>query len=482
MAITLLSRVGDIYPAYNPFMVVLTSTNKNLTGFQYLVDLYNKRTGTLIRSLKLQPNPLNQNYGIADLGRIISDSISGNPMTREFSYCGPNTEQYVQVDIRMGEEYTYKWNMTDNAYNVNSPYIGRVGFTGSTEHQFIVGDYIQVTQNGTPTYTEYDGVHQVVSVPDNYYVVVDYPFLGNTGAEPGVITYLDLRRNMYTGLTTSSATFFDGVVADTYHTYAWEAWFPTGTTKFLTNIDDSDYKLRMTNNGFLNIAVPPNETSIQVEILDVTNNIGTQIGSTIITGQTLWWVARCPFAPASINSALGYSFLSSATQYKIFVLNSDEDILSEILTIDIDSTCTPYGSWTEILFEDQLGSYIPLNMRYVTKETTNISRKSHKRNLDYAFDGSNNYIYDINSQAYKIYSIDTSKEMTMHTGWLTETGATLVECLLKSKNVYWKDSNGYYIPCIITDQSYSKKTKLRNAVEIDYTITIIPQTYGDLNI
>ena len=475
------SRVAPVYPAFNPFMILLNTSLKNREGFQYLVDIYNAETNTLVRSLKLQPNPVDNNYGITDLSRIMANNIQGDVTLLPWSYCGRNSHQYFPAKLSVGYEYLYEWDFKDNYFNSTPPYAGRVGFTGNTAHEFEVGDSVIITQSGTPTNALYDGVHTVVQLPyGDTHFTVNYPFLTATSPEGGTVTYLDLRRKQYKDIASATTVFWDGVIRDTYDTYDWEDNFMSGSSKFLTIINNA-YKVRRTNNGFFNIILAPTVTAVQVEVSDGT--IGRQFDSTTYTAATTSYMLRIPFAPASVNAALGYDFLSAATSYTLTITDPLENILSESKSITIDDRCTPDKDkgWTEIIFEDRLSSYIPINFRYMTKEESAITRKSHKRALDYSLDGDNNYIYLKSSQANKIYTINTDKTISVHTGYISQAESLLVEGLLKSKNVYWRDGDDY-IPVLLTDSSFMTKTKQRNAVEIDYTITFIPQIYGDVNI
>ena len=89
------------------------------------------------------------------------------------------------VPFMIGDKINVTQDMAEWYYNDNYFDAGNVGFTSSGVHNFQVGDLINV--NGQSTYTEYNGIKVVKRVPNNTSLVVDFPFLGNTGAQPGYI-------------------------------------------------------------------------------------------------------------------------------------------------------------------------------------------------------------------------------------------------------------------------------------------------------
>lgn len=476
----------QITPAYNPFLLVLDSTNKTKTGFKYILDIKNEQSGEFVRRLKIQPNPFNSNYGAVDISKIFQDNLSGDPMSRALSYIGINWEQQNTFTAYIGEEYLYEWNFKDNAYNIAAPYIGRVGFTGDTNHTFVVGDWIHITQSGTPTYDEYNGVNQVLYKEDKS-VFIDYPYLGATVPEGGTIRYQNYKNIEYSGQTSYSANTFDGVFED-FHLYNWYEDYlnVTATTRFLTIVTsgNTDYKVRLSNGGFTNVYMPAAQnTTSKLNVVYKCDDILLTATTATSESPSTNYLFRIPFAPNSINEKVGYNFISGSS-YSFMIVDINEVPLTEEYVLNVDSSCSPDSDngWTELLFEDKLSSYIPINLKMVKDEVLSINKKEHKRALDYSLDSNSRYVYDVNSQAKKIYDIDIQREYVVTTGYVGEKMIPIIESLLTSKNVYWKNSNGEYIPVSIKNNSMQKKTSLRNACEIEYDITFIPQIYGELNI
>jgi hypothetical protein len=55
MGQTTIAAPQVITPAYNPVKFIVDSTNKNLTGFRYIFDVYESGTSTKIAEYKVLP-------------------------------------------------------------------------------------------------------------------------------------------------------------------------------------------------------------------------------------------------------------------------------------------------------------------------------------------------------------------------------------------------------------------------------------------
>lgn len=479
MAITLKNNIKYRTPAFNPFFLVLDSTNKTETGFGYIVDIYNAGTTTFQRRLRVQPNPLNSNYGVIDLKQYFADRLSGDPMTINFSAACENTQQQHRTDIKLGEEIQYSWSFYDNFYSSVAGFENNVGFTSHTQHSYSVGDYIYITQQAGCTYDAYNGVMQVVNVPNNYSVIVNYQFLGSTTVESGTTRYNDYRKTVSSGLTNySSILAFDAAFED-FNTMAWTSY--TENPQILSVLNDftgsTAYTVRLTNNGFLNVAC---KNSSDINKIYVGND-GSEVElNKTAPSSTTNFIYRFPFTPASINSNLGYDFISAGTpSYSVRITSNSGTTLNKHYFY-INEACTPNGN-VELLFEDLLGSYIPFNFNFIINESVNIERKTYKKSIEYGLNNGN-YIYNPQSQTNKIYSINNKETISIHTGYIDETLVSVIEQLLLSKNIYWnKENAGVYLPVTITDSSFIRKTSLRNSL-IDYTITFELSNNRPINI
>ena len=501
MSTSLINTVRTISPAFNPFYLVIDSTEKAYTNFNYLVDIYSQASPTtLLRRFRIQPDPLYSNYGVIDISRPLSNQMTTDPLDIPFSALTENTYQSFKYTLKIGQEYQYSWNFYDNQYYSTAPYIGYLSFTSNTaSHQYQVGDYIFIAQTAGYTYSEYEGAHKVVAVPNSTSIVVDYPFLGSTPVEPGTTRYLDYRKIVYTGLTTVSGLVFDSAMDYDFYSYDWYDTYcshpalpltilPTYTANnMLTNTNG--YSVKLTNWGFLNTIIQPGQMKdCLIKCYDSTGTLLRtydilQVGE-LPAYSSMPLLFHFPFGPASINNHIGYNYISGDTSYYSITLNDSGGTINYMneYFVGIDKDCSIYKD-TEILFEDTLGSYIPLNV-FHTKTNAGINRTKYKKYQKYNINSTSDYIYDPQSQTNKINSISIDHTYTVNTGYLKEDMVAVIENLMYSKNVYvnWNNTGVYY-PIEIIDGSFERKKKeTRGTNLIDYTFSYKISNTRALNI
>ena len=74
MAVSAVVEPNTTTPAYNPVVYWVDSTNKNETGFKYVVDVYDGG-GTQIAEYRVAPR-IDDGYGVIDLSRLLSSQVS----------------------------------------------------------------------------------------------------------------------------------------------------------------------------------------------------------------------------------------------------------------------------------------------------------------------------------------------------------------------------------------------------------------------
>lgn len=477
------NTIQTFAPGYNPFYVVLSSsTASTLAGYEYIVDIYKHNSNVLERRFFVQPLQ-NENYwGKIDISRTLSNiAFTGNPIANGTSGITVNTVQSQAFDIKIGEQYYYYWNFTDNYYNaITTAYTGYLGFTAaSATHSFVVGDYVTIAQDAGYAEENYNGTFQVVYVPDNKSIVVNFPFTTSTPANPGTARYSDYRKKVTTGQTTSSTTIYDGS-EDNFYSYAWlsATTYPTTPLTILPTYTSAStiagtnaYKVRIAQEGFFNIYCGE-----AVKDIIVTKNDGTTLDILpvgLIPYSNFPCMLKFPFAPESINQWLGYDWISGDTSYyKIDLISTGgTNNIMDNYYIDVDLSCDRFKS-DIILFEDLRGSFIPVSV-YPTKENVSVTKTFYKEKPDMYIDGGN-YIRKDYEQWEKIYDINYNEVYTVNTGYIKEGMVDVIENLvLYAKNVYInKDGEGIYRPItIITSDFQRKKDKYKTDRLKEYTFT-----------
>jgi hypothetical protein len=120
MATTIIAQPQDFTPAYNECKFIINSTNKNISGFRYIFEVFDSLTNARIGYYKALPT-FGTGYGEQDLSKLLSNSVSFdfNPSITTF-YNADNS--YFGYYVRFGEEYIfslqYSASLTNNAGNV----------------------------------------------------------------------------------------------------------------------------------------------------------------------------------------------------------------------------------------------------------------------------------------------------------------------------------------------------------------------------
>ena len=207
MAITKKIFPDYFLPAYNNIISVVDSDNKNEDDFRFIFDVFDADTSERIARVKLPAAP--SGFGVFDAHRILENQVSSEILP-SITGITEVSNPFFNYDIKFGEEFKYVWNFDDNIFGS-----GRVGFTSATQvHYYVSGDTVLITQAASgATNPQYDGVHTVYQVIDDYSFIIDLPVGANTPAEAGTAVYSDFRKTQFTGLTaTTTNVIWDGAI------------------------------------------------------------------------------------------------------------------------------------------------------------------------------------------------------------------------------------------------------------------------------
>lgn len=180
-----------IAPVFNPIVGVFVSNKQTQPGFQFIVDIIDSNTGIRLDRKKQPQDP--DGYGVFKL-----QSLLKNYLTYDFQPLAtgilPAPKSHIDYNLNFGEEYLFYWPFGSN-YNAG----GVLGFSSTTQHYFQVGDIVNVDQTSGVTNPQYNGVHTVTDVPDDFHVVLDIAYATPTSGEPGTIIYADNSKTIFTG-------------------------------------------------------------------------------------------------------------------------------------------------------------------------------------------------------------------------------------------------------------------------------------------
>lgn len=192
--ITIIQTPPELVPVYNPIYTKVSSDETSQEGFNFLFDLY--VNGTYVNRTNLQPRP-GTIEAIYSPARILESYVSYD-LSQSIVNDLPSVNCIDQYQIIYGEEYIVYWTYTqieEDSYNSTSYTV----ISGPTKHSFEDGDSVLIYQEPVPTYNQISGVHNVVSVIDDYKFTINvtYPHSSPTLAEPGTVTWSDKRKTEF---------------------------------------------------------------------------------------------------------------------------------------------------------------------------------------------------------------------------------------------------------------------------------------------
>jgi hypothetical protein len=375
MSILISGSPQTFTPAFNPIYYYIDSTNKTEEGFKYIVDVWptnawsgatnaNKR----IARYKLFPRP-GDGLGVADINQIISSQVnySFDWNATGFTRCDENWFKY---DVLFGEEYVDTWEFFDNGYVFSPPSLsGNVLFTGYTEHYFNVGDYVTINQYSGYTNESYQGIHQIVGVPDSYSFIIDLPFGESTPAEGGTATSYDSKVFVNVGDVKSTGnTAFNGVIShkvfDGFNTgqYVLNNVLGSSLTPFISSVSRTDFRIAKSNKMWLNIYHPTN-TYTNARNLKINVNYGgfsqEYFIPNLLSADTNTTMLKVALGPANITDVFPDAF--PCKEWQFFKSEIQNDPLLEFFgkTVLYGTTPPPFSVTNDVNVEQFSYAYKP---------------------------------------------------------------------------------------------------------------------------
>lgn len=260
--ITILETPVKVSPVYNPIYTKVSSNQTTQEGFNFLFDLY--VNGIFVTRTNLLPRP-GTTQTIYSPARILESYVNYD-LTQNVVDFTPNTNCMAKYKIVYGEEYVLYWyydsinkdTITSTSYTI---------LTSTTKHNYIVDDDIIITQDPGFTYAKYNGIHKVVTVIDDYNILinVNWDDAGTTLAEPGTTTWADKRKTVFFG---DDIVMVDG--SNYTYTAEWYGYGPDGCGVTLKCIADNS----------LTLTVPDVSCGTALQVIDYYGPI------TFISGRT----------------------------------------------------------------------------------------------------------------------------------------------------------------------------------------------------
>jgi hypothetical protein len=411
----------------------------------------------------------------------------------------------TQVEFNVGDSITIEQDLYEWDYDDNYFYNGRVGYTGSTAHNFASGNTITVT--GQITNPSYNGPTTVYLSADTYGIVTYWSFLDSSPAEPGTIYgVITPEYNVTANITNIVYSAGTGVIIITDIPFARSTPAIGGTIKhadgrYVTSLDS----LSITGLSVYNSYV--NQLDYTIDDFDkyvcqfrssTLNNI-----STILSGATKhrieastksWLLAHNDYDPNEISPRVTF-YDSSDAQISQIIYNNTSDLddfyfpiginqltgntdytvqsgselsaitstvdyysvgmerlgsaASELIWFEINNDCSRYELY-HLMWKDARGSWLSFPFKYLSRDKTDVDRKNY-----YQTNGtwsSNSFGFDSYGRGERTYFARSRDKVTLNSGWLTEAENAIIKDLMQSAAVYIQTPDDVIIACTIDNK------------------------------
>jgi hypothetical protein len=380
-----------------------------------------------------------------------------------------------------------QWPYTDNYFNS-----GGVGFTGTTQHSFLVGQPITIT--GQQTYPFYNGQSTILSKTTNgfvinkswqgstpvepgfaygvprpeynttavitniYYDIVygvvietDIPFTTSSVAIPGSITYSNgqITTNPIETTLTGSCVFNARISNNDYSMTAFDKYVVQLRTYTGNNISTilsapTQYRIEPNTIGFL-LVHTYKDTYVDGMFYEFYNSSGGALGTLRVpkasSGQTDF------YAPIGLEQVGGAtytditgtfsSYSGSVNSYKVYAYDATS-ISTQVprtneIYFKINPDCSMYEMY-HIMWKDSYGSFVSYPFIYMSRDNISVDRKTYyKQNGNWE---NNTFGYLDYDKGEKNFYSKSRKSLVLNSGWLYQFETALMEDLMQSSSVY----------------------------------------------
>jgi len=489
----------------------------------------------------LTPDP--DGYGKLDLSNVLKDKVfgtlSGQSQGYSLTYDGASTR--FCYDLYCGSEKKYTFNFDDNifsggsvgfyasgitslsgvpfqvgdviriqqnqvAWNYTDNYFDGtlVGFTGNTQHSFLVGQTVTVT--GQQTFPYYNGETSIYSKTSNGLVVFKN-WQGNTPVEPGII--YGVPRPEYNTTATIQEIFVDptyGVViitdlafttssvpisgfiqyADGTITSTPIEIAVTGNCVFDAHIDRPDYSLTyydqyvIQNRSFTgnNLSTIFNtDTYYRVEastrgfilghtyldtyadgmVYQFYNSNGTSLGVIRLAKSVA--SQKDFYFPFGLNQIAGTSYVDvtgtfsgysgSVDNYRMYMYDGPGlTQRTNDISFYLNDDCSMYEIY-HLMWKDKNGSYISYPFIYMSRKNVEADRKSYyKQEGNW---GNNTFGYNDYDRGETNFYTQSKNSFILNSGWVKDYEAELMEDMMQSTDVYIQTPDNRLFPCMLNE-------------------------------
>jgi hypothetical protein len=463
MAQTIIAEPQSFTPAYNPIKYLIDSTNKNLTGFKYIFDVYD---GSIrIGRFKALPR-INDGLGELDLSRFLNSYVL-------FDFEPSVTTDYGAVNcffnytLEVGEEYlaefTYTSALTNSGGNV------RINVTNT----FLIGDQVNILQaDGGVANPLVEGLHSVTASSGTWFEIgVAWASVTNANID-GSVTYADNRKIVTYGITDLSGQVFNGAFkwVDFPNYEATDYTLNSVTKLWLTDQPKTNYYATLAQDIWLNAKPKPNKKII------FTNSQGETFSKTLSALSSITGIAVGPNNLGVLTPIVGTLPLikPDTTYYTFYYEDTGQDSIEYRVDLDRRISITEY----DLVFLDRMGSMSSFAFQLKAYERGDVQRDEYNKDVQ-GYVQAGEWKYNPHEYGFNTYFVSATKTLELTTNWMNDDMSQYFEQLLTSPQCYMKRAiydcddvtSEPYVPVILTTNNY-EVFRQRNKNLIKYTIVV----------
>ena len=474
MSISIRRQPQSLTPCYNQMIIAVTSSNQSLDSFQFVGDIY--VNGTFSTRMKVPVNP--EGYGVFDIHRHVENGITYdfNPELWGWNIA---TNSFATYSVQFSEEFRFEWPFVDNFFSS-----GSLGFVGTTEPLFNIGDEIFVEQGATATEPSYSGVATITSITQSgltWSIVTNKPFTTSTPVNGGTISLANFGLNIL-AVTASTGELYawNGVYSFLdYINYDYTDYTPNTTAPYaewLTNMPDNYEVGTHSRVKFLAYKQASNE---QKDLMIQTNTGTYRITSAFSAdvennaNHRLTMVGVGPYELLTwTSSIIGWtsSIINADTKtYSVWTRNQILQQDTEAKVFKIKDYCSRYEK-IQLLFMDKKGSFVPFTFNKVNRHNKNYNRVDYQQHYGKYAPASNNWGYNTYDRGRKSIDNQITEVYTVISDWVNQSTSNYLMELMESPEVYWVKEDGVTVAINITSNATERKQTINDQV-INYTLT-----------
>ena len=427
MAITINQQPYFPTAANSDLLYVITSNSSSSPQYQFVCDIQNQ-SGTVLSRLKMQPNP--SGYGLFDVGQIIEDYLSYDPMWKSAGFY-PATESMKQFKVAFGEELGTSTSSSITMYN-GSNVAGAPAKSGSILYMF----------NGVVNPNDGDWNFNTSSY-----------FSGTQRALTNMPHTQSIRVGEYATIGAFNGHFATG--SSSYNDlYKISVYIRNGNTPLYNGEFGNTTSVNCGPRSFAQFTVGALYNSVS--------------GSTTTPMRYL----NFGYGPGNLSQ-----FTSNPTWDNFSVIGWTLDPEAETLTtqsifdyrFERDTECTAYDG-VRFIWLNEYGTWDYYTFTKADSKNTQVSRTSYTQPYVPYSTTEGAARYNISRRGATTYNTQYDDTMTVQSDWLTQEFADWVRELLESPEVYVQEGTNI-LPVVIQNSSVDWKRNPASQKMFTYNIT-----------